>query len=190
VKKAFGTVYTGISTDGTESLPVKGPDGKYHIIGALGMIDREKFKQLFSLAVPLLRAGGQNKKVLVSPLCRYALENCCEDPSHCTNRGAGLKKGMVAGLANLETWTDDQAYLKRIRNFLVFNPNDFLSPDDAPVTRSDTRLYKICWNAGPVHMLPVGYEKLANSMLESVTEGIFSRAINKSFMNFQSFNFA
>jgi hypothetical protein len=132
--------YIGVSTDCTDSLPVKGPHGRYHIIGALGMIDREKFKQLFSMAVPLLGAGGQNKKVLVSPLCRYALENCYEDPSHCTNRGGGLKEAMVAGLANLETWTDDQAYLKRIWNFLVFNPNDFLSPDDAPVTKRDTRL--------------------------------------------------
>jgi hypothetical protein len=87
---------------------------------------------------------------------------------------------MVAGLGNLETWTDGQAYLKRIRNFLVFNPNDFLSPDDAPVTKRDAKLYKLCWNAGPAHMSPVGYEKLATSLLESVSEGNFSRAINKT----------
>jgi hypothetical protein len=87
---------------------------------------------------------------------------------------------MVAGLANLETWSDDQAYLKRIRNFLVFNPNDFLSPDDAPVTKRYAKLYKLCWNAGPVHMSPMGYEKLATSLLETVAEGNFSRAINKA----------
>jgi hypothetical protein len=109
--------FFGISADGTASLPVRGTDGKYHVEGALGMIDRENFKQLFSMSVPLLRAGGQNKKVLVSPLGRYALESCCDDASHCSNRGGGLTQVLTEGLSNLETWVDDQAYLKRIRNF-------------------------------------------------------------------------
>jgi hypothetical protein len=172
--------YVAVGTDGTATPPAKGSDGRYHINGALAMVDRDQFKQLFSLAVPLLRAGGQNKKILVSPLCRYALENCCDNPSHCTNRGEGLKEAIVAGLSNLETWTDDQAYLKRIRNFMVFNPNDFLSPDDVPVTKRDAKLYKMCWNAGPVHMSALGYEKLAASLMESVAEGSYSRAINKA----------
>jgi hypothetical protein len=44
--------YIGIGTDGTGMPPVKGADGRYHIVGALSMVDREQFKQLFSLAVP------------------------------------------------------------------------------------------------------------------------------------------
>jgi hypothetical protein len=72
--------FFGISADGTASLPVRGTDGKYHVEGALGMIDRDNCKQLFSMSVPLLRAGGQNKKVLISPLSRYALETAAMMP--------------------------------------------------------------------------------------------------------------
>jgi hypothetical protein len=140
--------YFGISADGTDSLPAKDRNGIYHVEGPLGMIDRDNFKQLFSAAVPLLRSGGQNKKILISPLSRYAVESCCDDSSHCSNRGTGLTQVLTEGLSNLETWMDDQSYLKRIRNFVVFNPNDFFSPD----TKKDARVFKQCWKAGPVHM--------------------------------------
>jgi hypothetical protein len=169
------SAFFGISADGTASLPVRGTDGKYHVEGALGMIDRDNFKQLFSMSVPLLRAGGQNKKVLISPLSRYALESCCDDASHCSNRGGGLTQVLAEGLSNLETWTDDQAYLKRIRNFLTFNPNDFFSPDEDPITKKDAKVYKQCWKAGPVHMTQFGYEKLAAALVDTLEEGNFSR---------------
>jgi hypothetical protein len=174
------SAFFGISADSTASLPVKGTDGKYHVEGALGMIDRDNFKQLFSKSVPLLRAGGQNKKVLISPLGRYALESCCDDASHCSNRGSGLTQVLTEGLANLETWVDDQAYLKRIRNFMTFNPNDFFSPDEDPITKKDARIYKQCWKAGPVHMTQFGYEKLAAALIEALEEGNFSRVGNTS----------
>jgi hypothetical protein len=162
--------YFGISADGTASLPVKGTDGHYHVEGSLGMIDKDNFKQLFSAAVPLLRAGGQNKKILISPISRYAVESCC------SNRRNGLTQVLTEGLSNLETWMDDQAYLKRIRNFMVFNPNDFFSPDNDTITKKDARVYKQCWKAGPVHMTSVGYEKMAASLLEALIEGTFSRS--------------
>jgi hypothetical protein len=85
------------------------------------------------------------------------LESCCDDASHCSNRGGGLTQVLTEGLSNLETWTDDQAYLKRIRNFLTFNPNDFFSPDEDPITKRDAKIYKQCWKAGPVHMTQFGY---------------------------------
>jgi hypothetical protein len=69
--------FSGMGTENIEY--VKGADGRYHVVGALSLIDSDKFKQLFSMAVPLLRAGEQLKKVLLSPLCRYAIENCCDD---------------------------------------------------------------------------------------------------------------
>jgi hypothetical protein len=172
--------YVGIGSDGTERAPTKGTDGRYHVIGSLGLIDRDKFKQLFSTAVPLLRAGGQNRKVLLSPLCRYALESCCDDSTHCVNRGSGLTQMLADGLGKIETWTDDQAYLKRIRNFLVYNPNDFLSPDEDSVTKKDTKFYKMCWNAGPVHMSTFGYEKLAIAIIEAIADGNFSRTQSKT----------
>jgi hypothetical protein len=87
------------------------------------MVERDEFKQQFSAAVPLLRAGGLHKKVSLSPLMRYAIESCCDSAEHCFNRGPALNRELSEGLATLETWIDDQSYLKRICNFLVVNPN-------------------------------------------------------------------
>jgi hypothetical protein len=58
----------------------------------------------------------------------------------------------------LETWIDDQAFLKRIRNFHVVNPNDVITPDG--LTKKDTRAFKMYWRSVLVHMTSVGYEKL------------------------------
>jgi hypothetical protein len=50
-------MYVGL--DGTAGLPLKSTvDGNYHVPGAIGLNDRDAFKQLFSQAVPLLRGGG------------------------------------------------------------------------------------------------------------------------------------
>jgi hypothetical protein len=171
------TSFYSIGTDGTAALPRRSPvDGKYHIPGALGMVDRDSFKKEFGTAVPLLRAGGLHKKVLISPLIRYAVSNCCDNEDHCTNRGTGLNTMMATGLANLETWLDDQAYLKRIRNFVVINPNNFFTSDTDGVTKSDTKAFKLLWRDGPVHMVDAGYQKLAKNILEALPEVTFSRS--------------
>jgi hypothetical protein len=140
------------------------------------MVDRDSFKKNFGTAVPLLRAGGLHKKVLISPLIRYAVSNCCDNEAHCTNRGTGLNTMMATGLANLETWLDDQAYLKRIRNFVVINPNNYFTSDTDGVTKSDTKAFKLLWRDGPVHMVDAGYQKLAKNILDALPEVTFSRS--------------
>jgi hypothetical protein len=175
------TSFYAIGSDGSATLPVRSRvDGKYHIKGALGMVDRDTFKQDFSNAVPLLRAGGLNKKILLSPLIRYAVSNCCDAADHCTNRGTGLNAVLASGLDNLETWLDDLTYLKRIRNFCVINPNNYFIPDTEGVTRQDTRSFKLYWKDGPVHMTGTGYNKLAQSIVDSLQEVTFKRAYSSS----------
>jgi hypothetical protein len=105
---------------------------------------------------------------------RYAAENCCENPDHCTNRGSNLNMVLSEGLSVLETWIDDQAFLKRIRNFHVVNPNDIITPDG--LTKKDTRAFKMYWRSGPVHMTTVGYEKLGKGIVEEATNAVFKRA--------------
>jgi hypothetical protein len=168
--------FYSIGTDGSANLPMKNnSNGKYHIIGALGMVDRDEFKQQFSMAVQLFRAGGLNKKVIVSPLMRYAIESCCDSALHCTNRGPALNKVLSEGLTTGD-WIDDQSYLKRIRNFMVVNPNLVIAPDNA--YKKDAKTFKMYWKNGPVHMSSTGYEKLAQGILEELATGNFSRAVN------------
>jgi hypothetical protein len=167
--------YYSIGTDGSAALPTKSStDNRYHIIGALGMVDRDTFKQLFSAVVPLLRAGGQNKKVILSPLMRYAIESCCDSAGHCVNHGPALNKVLSEGLDSLHTWIDDQSYLKRIRNFIVVNPNLIIAPDS--VNKMETKTFKLYWKSGPIHMAPIGYEKLAKGLLEEMSSATYSRA--------------
>jgi hypothetical protein len=53
--------------DGTRGLPEKGQDGKYHIDGKLEVVNREEIKRMVSSSVPLLRAGGQCRKFILTP---------------------------------------------------------------------------------------------------------------------------
>jgi hypothetical protein len=145
--------YYSIGTDGSATLPTKSStDNRYHITGALGMVDRDTFKQLFSAVVPLLRAGGQHKKVILSPLMRYAVESCCDNAGHCVNRGPALNKVLSEGLDSLHTWIDHQSYLKRIRNFIVVNPNLIIAPDS--VNKMETKTFKLYWKSGAIHIAP------------------------------------
>jgi hypothetical protein len=97
------SAFYAIGTDGSATLPKKSPgDGLYHVEGALGLVDRTNFKLQFSTAVPLLQAWGNHKKVILSPLMRYAAENCCENPDHCINRGSNLNTVLSEGLSVLK----------------------------------------------------------------------------------------
>jgi hypothetical protein len=53
--------------DGTRSLPAKARDGKYHVEGRLEIANREEIKRMVSTSIPLLRAGGQCRKVILTP---------------------------------------------------------------------------------------------------------------------------
>ncbi len=62
------TSYMLKRSDGTRGLPEKGPDGKYHVDGRLEVMNREEIKRMVSTSIPLLRAGGQCRKMILTPL--------------------------------------------------------------------------------------------------------------------------
>jgi hypothetical protein len=68
--------------DGRRELPVRGADGKFHIDGKLET--REDLKRMVSSAIPLLRAGGQCRKLVLTPGCRYRYNPCCLTKGHCS----------------------------------------------------------------------------------------------------------
>jgi hypothetical protein len=71
--------------DGRRDLPVRGADGKFHIDGKLEIATREDVKRMVSSSVPLLRAGGQCRKLVLTPGCRYRYNPCCLTKGHCSN---------------------------------------------------------------------------------------------------------
>jgi hypothetical protein len=78
--------YMSCNAEGERALPVKLLDNKYHIPGRLVMVNRDEFRDLFTAVLPILRAGQQHTKILLTPLVRYLLHSCCRDISHITNR--------------------------------------------------------------------------------------------------------
>jgi hypothetical protein len=51
--------------DGSRQLPEKGSDGKYHVEGKLDIASREEVKKMVSKSIPLLRAGGLCRKIVL-----------------------------------------------------------------------------------------------------------------------------
>jgi hypothetical protein len=68
--------------DGRRELPLRGADGKFHIDGKVDIAKREEVKRMVSSAIPLLRAGRQCRKLILTP-SRYRYYPCCLTKGHC-----------------------------------------------------------------------------------------------------------
>ena len=151
------------------SLPRKNhADGRYHVVGALKMADRETFKQIVYSSVPLLCAGGEGVKIVVAPMPRYITGPCCNNRGHVTNFGE-KKYGRSMGdrLADIGDWVKEFVYGKRITNFQVFCPTSLtMAPDDSKDELRAT------WGRDPVHLTKYGYGKEARALLETLEKNL------------------
>ena len=163
------SIYFSSSAPGEQVLPRRGADGKHHVPGELVLADWATFRKIFYVAIPLLRAGGDNKKIILSPLPRYSTSKCCSEERHITNFGTkGYGTGMGSSLADIHSWADDFARGKRIKNFEVTCPGSTIW-EDCPTSKKDLAAY---WGSDPVHLTCKGYEKLAEKMAEKVAASL------------------
>jgi hypothetical protein len=86
--------------DGSRTLPAKnGGDDRYHVPGRLVVAGHDVVKSLVNTSIPLLRAGGEKEKIILSPLPRYLIP-CCGNRVHITNRcEANFKQDLMSQLA-------------------------------------------------------------------------------------------
>jgi hypothetical protein len=153
------SIYFGLQQDGSKTLPFRGSNGKYHAEGALHIADRTSFRELFNMAVPLLRAGGEECKVVLSPLLRYIGSKCCDSDAHIVNFGEKRYfEKLGAGLGEITDWMKELAHSKRIKNYKIMCPNRLLKMGE-----DDDKAY---WDADPVHMCTDGYRQLTPSLLD------------------------
>jgi hypothetical protein len=171
--------YLACDAEGNRSLPVKGKDQLYHVPGRLVMADRDEFREMFTEALPLLRAGQDCVKVLLTPLMRYIVKPCCADPTHIINKGAEQPLGLALGesLNLIYDWLRGLAFTRRIRNFTVIDPNEVIQTKDN-VLKAAKQVKKF-WKADPVHMSEEGYRVLGKNMLERILEADLSRRTDK-----------
>jgi hypothetical protein len=161
--------YLSCDASGSRALPVKLEDNRYHVPGRLVFLDRAGFKELFMLALPLLRAGRNNTKIMLSPLMRYVNSSCCNNSSHLINRKERkLSTSMGEAIGEIKEWISDFAFTSRIRNFAVLCPNNLLQ--DGNNLEEAGKKIRGYWSAGPVHMSSEGYAALAENLLSSILE--------------------
>jgi hypothetical protein len=147
-------------------------DGKYHVPGRLVFVDRAGFRELFTITLPLLRAGKNHTKILLTPIMRYALAACCDNPAHITNkREPAYGTALGEALSNIGEWLQDLAFTRRIRNFAVMCPTDVMQ-------RADQQRKGNFWAEGPVHMTNDGYRFLANALLERFADVKLCRKVD------------
>jgi hypothetical protein len=151
--------------DGRRELPVRGADGKFHIDGKLEIATREDVKRMVSSAIPLLRAGGQCRKLVLTPGCRYRYNQCCLTKGHCANmRDRNYGKWMEEKLAEVRGIVRDYVRMQNIKRASVMEMGQLIIQ---PAGQSDYLHEEEVWGEGPIHMTATGY-KLAAEGLESV----------------------
>ena len=112
------SVYFASSAPGELALPKRGEDGNYHVASELTLADWSTFRKIFYVSIPLLRAAGKTRKIILSPLPRYIMGRCCKNTDHLKNFGTQeYPKLMGTVLAEMDDWIRDLAYSKRIQNF-------------------------------------------------------------------------
>ncbi len=156
-------VYVGRTRDGSR-MPSRSPaDGKFHVPGNLELLDGEQLKQTTAKLLPLLRAGGNHKKLIVAPMHRYIAAPCCDDPSHIMNfNKPAYAMDMAAGLATIRDQLRSMAHNKKISNYRVASVEKLLGWEED----HDADMLKALWGRDPVHLSPAGYLKAAKKICE------------------------
>ena len=157
------SVYFSSSDSGELSLPKRGEDGRYHVMGELAFAEWAVLKKIFNTSSPLLRAAGGSMKLILSPLPRYVQGKCCDDKQHITNyRTTGYATEMGNSLAQIYTWLGDLAHGKRIIDYEVVCVSSIVGMEGNPSKKELAKL----WGSDPVHLTPAGYQKVADKLVE------------------------
>jgi hypothetical protein len=164
--------FFSVMEDGSKTLPVRDQAGLYHVPGRLEVAEHTIVKNLVNISVPLLRAGRDCEKIILSPLPRY-LKKCCNDKLHLTNRKEpGFKQMLEDGLGKLNKSLQELIHGKKIRAFKVLSPLDLVGDSDQ---EEKIRF----WDTDPVHLTTAGYAELVRALTSAAVDGEFDRLPKK-----------
>jgi hypothetical protein len=160
------SVYYGCREEGEMLLPKKGTDRAYHVEGALKIVKKSTFRDLFNLALTVIKEAGDITVFLTVPLPRYLLEKCCSDPSHISNKyEADYESSMREALADIATWMKSMSEMRRLKNVVIYNPMEPLGLlDDEADEEQILRL----WGPDPVHPTEAAYRAISNHLSEAI----------------------
>ncbi len=164
------SVYQTGGPGGVRYLPDKDQYGNYHITGSLQVADKDAIKEMVGLLAPLLKALGQMRKLFLTPLARYWLKPCCDNPDHHVNySSSAYLPNLGATVFRLREFIRDSLFTKRSSNFRVICPNRMLGlgpmlDDDKATEISDL------WGRDAVHPLPAAYEAMAGVLVKDISD--------------------
>jgi hypothetical protein len=154
-----------------EIFPGSRSDNRYHVPGELIFANHSVIKTLVNNSVNLLRAAGENEKIILSPIPRYLLP-CCDDEQHLVNISDKnlyfAKMGEAIG-SKKESFRD-LTFSKKLRSFKVLSLLLIPMDGDGNAPSADK-----LWDKDLVHLVPDENRNLVNGMLEIVQEGTFAR---------------
>jgi hypothetical protein len=115
--------------DGSRHLPEKGPDGKYPVDGKLDIASRDEVKKLVSKSIPLLRAGGLCRNIVLTPAARFKRNPCCITRGHCSNRhDKNYEQWMDGKLAEVRGIIRDYIIMRNIKRVTVIELGQLITP--------------------------------------------------------------
>ncbi len=174
------SVYMVGGPGGEKRLPGRDRSGTYHIDGSMVVADRTAIKDLLSQLTPVLKALGDSRKILLTPLARYWVAPCCSDRSHVVNyRTVGFLPKLGDTIAALCDFIRDALFVKKVPNFRVLCPNRMVGVGQRKQEPTDEEAAKMAtlWGPDPVHPTSAAYRMIADS-LESDIRNTESRHTN------------
>jgi hypothetical protein len=143
--------------------------------GELVFADHTVLKTLVNNSINLLRAAGENEKIILSPLPRYLIP-CCDDDLHLTNMQDKNMYFRKMGEANgsMKESLRDLIFGKKLRSFKVLSPLVILMDGDGDAPSAE-KLKKL-WDMDPVHLVQQEYHQtLVSGLLDLIQEGTAAR---------------
>jgi len=161
------SIYYGCREEGEMLLPKKGTDRVYHVEGALKIVKKSTFRDLFCLALSVIREAGDITIFLTVPLPRYLLEKCCSNPTHISNKyQADYESSMREALADIASWMKSMCEMRRLKNVVIYNPMEPLGLLD---DEADEEQILQLWGADPVHPTEAAYKAIGDHLSEAIT---------------------
>jgi hypothetical protein len=157
--------------DGSVIPMRRDPRGRYHVDGELVMATGDFFTRSLRVCLPLLKAAGNNNKLLLSPIPRYWKSSCCNDPEHVSNLlSPDFEDTLFKGLDDLRDTA--KGYLRScgVPSIKVLSTLQLMSRlPGSPTTSLEHRAAVLpLWGGDPVHPNFCLFEAAAKAILDLV----------------------
>jgi hypothetical protein len=152
------SIYFARAADGSRMATVKLEDGRWHMVGAVTICSQEMQFEHFAALKLVLDVIGKRHAIIISPMPRYIITSCCNDPGHCVGRGSpDNRSAMDAALDSLKKNLKDFLFNTGRRNIKILDPSvDFRGMTDREIWSQDD----------PIHPRPEAYSKIAEGVIK------------------------